>query len=329
MTMDWLIFKGTGEPHDGIERLPQPPPWRAFNGGPPAHLDLQPPLEQEPRRRALAAGYQADPRTVELVNTALYLRRPLLVTGEPGVGKSTLAYAVAHELKLGPVLRWPINSHTQRRDGLYRYDAVGRVEDSSVGGGAGTDLGRYVRLGPLGTALAPFDRPRVLLVDEIDKSDIDLPNDLLDVFEDGEYEIPELSRVADSTPLVWVRPADSGDKIRVAAGTVTCRAFPFVVLTSNRERDFPPAFLRRCIHLNITAPDGPRLRAIVEAHLGPSRGRHVGHLIDTFLSRRETGELATDQLLNAVYLTAHTGADAPPDRDHLAELVLRHLNSTT
>jgi MoxR-like ATPase len=339
-TTDWLIFRGTGEPHDGIERLPAPPPWRSFDGGPVGQVAR----DRLGRRHALASTYQADPDTVELVNTALYLRRPLLVTGAPGIGKSTLAYAVAHELRLGPVLRWPISSRSTLRDGLYRYDAVGRIEDISAGaaGGNGTDrtgngarqqeqdpagdIGRYLRLGPLGTALAPFRLPRVLLVDEIDKSDIDLPNDLLDTFEEGEYEIPELARIADTTAEVAVRPVDSGERIKIRDGRVQCSAFPFVVLTSNQERDFPPAFLRRCVRLDLAAPDHDRLTAIVEAHLGPDLASSHADLVAAFLSRRETGELATDQLLNAVYLLAHAATEERPTRDRLATLVLRRLD---
>ncbi|MEV5448323.1 MoxR family ATPase, partial [Streptomyces sp. NPDC052644] len=295
---EWWIFQGTGGTHDGIERLPAPPPWRTFTDS-----------DDRAQRPDQARTYQPDQETLELVNTALFLRRPLLVTGQPGVGKSTLAYAIAHELKLGPVLRWPVTSRTTVRDGLYNYDAIGRIEEHSLRTASRhdatsepADVGRFLRLGPLGTALAPTERERVLLVDEIDKSDIDLPNDLLDVFEEGEYQIPELSRIADSVPNVVVSSSD-GQRITVAQGLVRCTRFPFVVLTSNGERDFPPAFLRRCVRLELRPPDKDRLADIVRAHLGPDLDSRAGQLIQTFLARREHGELATDQLLNAVYLT--------------------------
>src|SRR5579871_5855879 len=132
----WLIFQGKGEPVEPPPELPAPPPWRTFSGVP---VD-----------RALPAGrpkvrFEFEPHEVELVNAALYLRRPLLITGKPGIGKSSLAHSVAYELGLGPVLVWPINTRTTLQDGLCRYDAVGRLHDQS------TDVGNYVRMGPLGT----------------------------------------------------------------------------------------------------------------------------------------------------------------------------------
>jgi MoxR-like ATPase len=323
---DWLIYRGTTEPHDEIDRLPAPPPWRTFEGGPPLTVDRDA-VNARRRRLSLAATYQVDAKAVELVNTALYLRRPLLVSGDPGTGKSTLAYAVARELRLGAVLRWPISSRSTTRDGLYRYDAVGRIEEASAGLVVDADPGRYMRLGPLGTALAPYRLPRVLLIDEIDKSEMDLPNDLLDVFEEGEFEIPELARIADSHPEVRVRPADDGPAVTVAGGRVECRAFPLVILTSNREREFPPAFLRRCVRLDLEAPDHGRLAAIVGAHLGSAEADSAADLIDAFLARRDVGGLATDQLLNAVYLIARADGHAPESREHLAELVLRNLSA--
>jgi MoxR-like ATPase len=323
---DWLIYRGSGEPHDGIADLPEPPPWRVFYADEPTPFERDHDYGLSARWPLRAAAYQADRQAVEMVNTALYLRRPMLVTGDPGVGKSSLAYAVAHELRLGPVLRWPITSRSTLKDGLYRYDAIGRLEEADNKPPATpVDVGRYFRLGPLGTSMAPYSLPRVLLVDEIDKSDIDLPNDLLDVFEEGAFEIPELSRVADTLGDAEVRPADDGARVAVTAGRVRCRAFPFVVLTSNGERDFPPAFLRRCVRLHLPAPDADRLRTIVRAHLG-ERAPHAEKLISLFLERRNKGELATDQLLQAVYLARHAAGEADADHSRLAELVLQYLN---
>lgn len=323
---DWQIFRGTNEPHDGIARLPPPQQWRAFDGSPPVTAKLP---TWSPVDVVRASFYQADPQVLDLVNAALYLRRPLLVTGKPGVGKSTLALAVAHELGLGPVLRWPITSRTTLKDGLYTYDAIRRLHDVSTAkeqDEAETDIGRYITLGPLGTALLPRERPRVLLIDEIDKSDIDLPNDLLNVFEEGEFTIPELERAArGDQSSAHVSTADRGaDDVVVGDGSVRCRAFPFIVLTSNQEREFPPAFLRRCVPLQIRPPGREELMRIVQARLDPDISAEATDLVVEFLRRRDASDLATDHLLNALYLTFHA-ARGGGDREQLAQRLLSHL----
>jgi MoxR-like ATPase len=314
----WGIYKGTNEPHDDIEQLPQPPAWRA--------------LHQRASPRGVT--FQASPEEIELVNAALYLRRPLLITGKPGVGKSSLAHAVAHELKLGPVLRWPITTRSTLAEGLYSYDAIGRLQEANLlklkqdATVELPDIGRYLRLGPLGTALLPSNRPRVLLVDEIDKSDIDLPNDLLHVFEEGEFVIPEVARLPADFRVVWVMTWD-GDRVPITGGAVQAQTFPFVVFTSNGEREFPPAFLRRCLRLTMQPPSRDKLLDIVEAHLhaqaGGEMSAKIAPLIDEFLKRREQGDLATDQLLNAIYL-ATQNVD-PLSRKTLVDAVLRSLSS--
>jgi MoxR-like ATPase len=334
---EWLIYRGTGRPHEGIDRLPGPPPWRNFDGhplvSPPAPIDTAS-TRRLGLQQDLAEQYRPSPTELELINAALYLRRPLLVTGEPGSGKSTLAHAVAHELGLGRVLRWPIVSRTVLRDGLYQYDALARLQDLQLSRTAprpdddepeADDIGRYIRLGPLGTALLPAAKPRVLLVDELDKSDIDLPNDLLNALEEGEFAIPELERIADRHPEVEVQD-DDGGRVTVHGGRVRCRAFPFVVLTSNGERDFPAPLLRRCIHLRLSTPDEERLAAMVRAHFGPEAAEHHAPIIQHFLDRRPGEQRSADQLLNAIYLTQQAKDEDLGTRERLADELMQPLN---
>ena len=167
-------------------------------------------------------------------------------------------------------------------------------------------IGRFIRLGPLGTALLPNKRPRVLLIDEIDKSDIDLPNDLLHVFEEGRFEIPELMRIADALPKVDVMPFDGTrdeDRVPIVQGQVRCVSFPFMLMTSNGERDLPPAFFRRCLRLTLQDADRYRLEVIIESHLGKLPAAQKDELLGKFLKKQEDGQLmAIDQLLNALFL---------------------------
>ncbi|MFD5102303.1 AAA family ATPase [Streptomyces albidochromogenes] len=337
---DWRIYRGAGLPHDGVQRLPGPPPWRDFAAvGPDA--DSSDPSATDPSaarrlgvQRRLVENHHPRPAEVDAVNAALYLRRPLLVTGNPGTGKSTLAQAVAHELGLGRVLRWPIVSRTALQDGLYRYDAIGRLQDVQLeraqGGTqaappAASSIGSYVRLGPLGTALLPSEQPRVLLVDELDKSDLDLPNDLLNALEEGEFAIPELERIADREPVVDVL-TDDGRKVPVRGGRVRCTTFPFIVLTSNGERDFPAALLRRCIQLELEPPGEEQLTAMVEAHLGSTAATEGRDLIERFLGREPGEIIAADQLLNALYLTQHAPRAERVTRERIADMLMRPLD---
>lgn len=364
---DWKIYQGValspeGEqrvvaPHDEIARMlgdddSYCPPWRNFrrryetfqkqHNVTAASLPSAP---AEPDERG--ESFRPRPEMIEMVNVAIYLRRPLLITGKPGTGKSSLIYAVSRELKLGKVLRWPITSRSSLQRGLYEYDAIGRLQDwqlkelrqkqSASGVHHQTesnqnevgDIGEYLRLGPLGTALLPWERPRALLIDEIDKCDADLPNDLLNVFEEGLFEIPELIRLRKSQREVEVRPADSDKAVKIIEGRVQCMHFPFVVMTSNGEREFPPAFLRRCVQLEIPEPEKNELWEIVKSHLGEQLEKEAEPIIGKFLDRvkKEKKQLATDQLLSAIFLlTREATPNDEQERQKLLDAILKPLN---
>jgi MoxR-like ATPase len=332
--MNWApYYTGTGSVAEQPRTLPPPPPWRAPAGKAGA-ADAVP-------SSSPASTYQADPGLVDAVNAALHLRRPLLLTGPAGSGKSSVIEQIAAELRLGSVLRWHITSRSTLADALYRYDALGRIHAYNLRAidrpaaskgrvvrrasrAARGDIGDFVQLGPLGTALVPGRLPRALLIDEIDKSDLDLPSDLLDVLERGRFEIPELAR--HSKRHVTVRTADPGVRHEVEEGLVECEEFPVIVLTSNGERDFPAPFLRRCVRFDMPALTVPALTRIVEAHLEKVEEDTTQHLVNAFVDRLNRGEnLAVDQLLSAVHLLRGDRVQNEEQRTRLQELLLQGL----
>lgn len=340
-----------------LPEWPSPPPWRRFLS--PSELaTICPPDRDEARWKALdelMSTKERDARRGSVfrlpanddgarirlaVNAAIHLRRPLLVTGDPGSGKTSLAYAIAWELGLGPVLAWPIHPRSRyREDGVYSYDALGRLQDTRLersDADAGDDslnrpIGDYITLGPVGTAFLPSRWPRVLLIDEIDKSDLQLPNELLNLFEEGEYRIDELvrhaeqhQRNADAPPgsddpePVQVRTSDRDLRANVRKGIVRCHEFPIVVMTSNREREFPAAFNRRCLRVEMPRPTPESLVPLVKAHFEAVDEAEWGEedvtlkdWISEFLGPENRGDKATDQLLNAVYLRTHPASIRP------------------
>jgi MoxR-like ATPase len=321
----WRVYTGIGQPGDGSPpSLPAPPPWRLYDGAVPLR-DRPIQLGAEPN----GAKFQASDDVIEAVNAALHLRRPLLITGRPGSGKSMLIESVANELSLGRVLRWHITSASTLKDSLYRYDAVGRLHEHQLHGAA-VDVAKYISLGPLGTALLPTGRPRALLIDEIDKAVTDLPNDLLNVFERGEFEIPELARVG-GTHDVRAAQRESHEVAElypIVNGLVRCAAFPFVVLTSNGEREFPAAFLRRCIRFRMPPPSPKLLTDIVSAHLGADVAAECSEMILEFAERAsDTRALAIDQLMNAIFIVTRQLRPSSEERARVVELLQKRLET--
>jgi MoxR-like ATPase len=300
----WNIYIGNNEPHDGIKDLPEAPPWRSKDK-----------VKDEP--------FTPNQEEIEMVNAALYLRRPLLITGKPGVGKSALARSIAHELGLGTVLPWHVTTKSTLKEALYEYDAIARLHDVSLKQDSRVKIkiGKYITLGALGTAFSS-KAMRVVLIDEIDKSDIDLPNDLLHVLEENEFLIPELLR-SDKGKMT-VSTCD-GQKAIVTDGRIQVDSnnFPLIIMTSNGEREFPPAFMRRCIHMEMTPRNGiDELKKIITRHLGltPEQLEEINELLEQFDAKdKEKEYLSVDQLLNAVFLKLH-GVEFDKDKTLLKNI---------
>jgi MoxR-like ATPase len=318
--VSWELFTGDGIPH---RARPEEAAWKQI-----------PPLRPWRQREAGEAPvFDMPDGLADAVNAALHLRRPLLLSGGPGSGKSTLVDLIAAELELGKVLRWHITSKSTLTEGLYEYDALGRLHATQTtgqqAGASSVALENFVTLGPLGTALAAT-HVRAVLIDEIDKSDLDLPGDLLNVMENGQFLIPVLARAKSDRPF-RVRGAGGGDaRYEVDEdGVVRREHFPVIVFTSNGERAFSPPFLRRCIRFEMPAPGKDRLARIVALHLGDVAASAENDAITAFAERLGRHDpLAINQILEFVSLV--TG-DAPPgseERKRLEEILLQELSGT-
>lgn len=206
-------------------------------------------------------SYIADKDLMVAVNAAIALERPLLVKGEPGTGKTELAIQVADALGLD-LIQWHVKSTTRAQQGLYEYDAVSRLRDSQLGDDRFNDINNYIRRGKLWEAFAA-EKKTVLLIDEIDKADIEFPNDLLQELDKMEFHVYETGE------------------------TVKARQRPIVIITSNNEKELPDAFLRRCFFHYIRFPEPDTLARIVEVHYPGIKQRLVAEALKQFYEIRE------------------------------------------
>jgi MoxR-like ATPase len=221
-------------------------------------------------------SYVADHDLKIAVNAAIALERPLLIKGEPGTGKTVLAAEIAQALG-APLIEWHIKSTTKAIHGLYEYDAVARLRDSQLGDPRVSDIQNYIRRGKLWEGFSAPERP-VLLIDEIDKADIEFPNDLLQELDRMEFHVYETGE------------------------TMKAKQRPVVLITSNNEKELPDAFLRRCFFHYIRFPDPETMRAIVEVHFPGIKQRLVAEALKLFYEIREVPGLkkkpSTSELLD-------------------------------
>lgn len=220
--------------------------------------------------------YVAPPELAVAVNAAVTLERPLLVKGEPGTGKTELARQVAQSLGL-PIIEWHVKSTTKAQQGLYEYDAVSRLRDSQLGDERVHDVANYIRKGKLWQAFDAEEKT-VLLIDEVDKADIEFPNDLLQELDRMEFHVYETGE------------------------TIQAKHRPVVIITSNNEKELPDAFLRRCFFHYIRFPEAETLRQIVDVHYPGLKSRLLDEALSQFFELREIPGLkkkpSTSELLD-------------------------------
>ncbi len=222
------------------------------------------------------------------MNIAIQMNKPLLVKGEPGTGKTALAEAIAKALGKDLII-WSIKSTTKAQDGLYQYDVVRRLYDSELGSEGVDDISRYIRLGKIGEAFTS-ESQCVLMIDEIDKADLEFPNDLLWELDRMEFYIPETDE------------------------TIRAKNPPIVIITSNAEKELPDAFLRRCAFHFIEFPDSELMRRIILAHYPDLEDRLIEQVLDAFFYVREYFDLrkkpGTSELLDWISALKLSGIPA-------------------
>jgi MoxR-like ATPase len=233
-------------------------------------------IREEFMRFEGTSAYVATDDLKVAVNAAITLERPLLVKGEPGTGKTVLALEIAKSLG-APLIEWHVKSTTKAQQGLYEYDAVSRLRDSQLGDPRVSDIGNYIKRGKLWEAFVA-DEPLVLLIDEIDKADIEFPNDLLLELDRMEFHVYE-----------------TGETIRA-------KKRPLVIITSNNEKELPDAFLRRCFFHYIKFPDKPTMEAIIAAHFPDLKKSLIEEALRLFFQMRDVPGLkkkpSTSELLD-------------------------------
>ncbi|MCB2185763.1 MAG: MoxR family ATPase [Deltaproteobacteria bacterium] len=231
--------------------------------------------------------YIVSPALRGVVNVSIALGRPLLVKGEPGTGKTLLAHNIARGLGK-KLLVWNVKSTTKAKDGLYIYDTVQRLNDSRFGGGDVADISHYIHLGQLGQSFAAPERV-VLLIDEVDKADLEFPNDLLNELDEMRFHIPETGE------------------------NVVAEQRPIVVITSNSEKELPDAFLRRCVFHYIEFPDEPLMRDIVGVHYPGLEEKLLKEVLKAFYWLREIEGFrkkpSTSELLDWIQALLAGGVD--------------------